>query len=292
MRAITDEHLQAYLEGGCLQKLFYVIKKDPELSFEIRMKNEVMIYHHKDRILTIHFSKGKPSIDILSEKYYKNATPPSVSFKYDDLEETLKQTDQLRRYFKEAKHLVDTYKSGLEFEVQQNIALGNRSFNNRFVVVDMEWQLPQSDINKEERICKTRFDLVVVDTKKNDMGENDIYLGELKVGMGATGGKSGIEDHVIKTNKIINNAKACAALRDDVESIIRQKSDLGLFEGDHTGLNLSDTPRMMLILAYRGNKEKNALEGQEKIAKDKARELNMVEPLVVWYNALITSKVL
>jgi hypothetical protein len=132
----------------------------------------------------------------------------------------------------------------------------------------------------------------VVDTKKNDMGENDIYLGELKVGMGATGGKSGIEDHVIKTNKIINNAKACAALRDDVESIIRQKSDLGLFEGNHTGLNLSDTPRMMLILAYRGNKEKNALEGQEKIAKDKARELNMVEPLVVWYNALITSKVL
>ena len=292
MRAITDEHLQAYQEGGCLQKLFYVIKKDPELSFEIRMKNEVMIYHHKDRILTIHFSKGKPSIDILSEKYYKNATQPSVSFKYDDLEETLKQTDQLRRYFKEAKRLVDTYKSGLEFEVQQNIALGNRSFNNRFVVVDMEWQLPQSDINKEERICKTRFDLVVVDTKKNDMGENDIYLGELKVGMGATGGKSGIEDHVIKTNKIINNAKACAALRDDVESIIRQKSDLGLFEGNHTGLNLSDTPRMMLILAYRGNKEKNALEGQEKIAKDKARELNMVEPLVVWYNALITSKVL
>lgn len=292
MRAITDEHLQAYLEGGCLQKLFYVIKKDPELSFEIRMKNEVMIYHHKDRILTIHFSKGKPSIDILSEKYYKNATQPSVSFKYDDLEETLKQTDQLRRYFKEAKRLVDTYKSGLEFEVQQNIALGNRSFNNRFVVVDMEWQLPQSDIKKEERISKTRFDLVVVDTKKNDMGENDIYLGELKVGMGAIGGKSGIEDHVIKTNKIINNAKACAALRDDVESIIRQKAKLGLFEGDHTGLNLSDTPRMMLILAYRGNEEKNALEGQEKIAKDKARELNMVEPLVVWYNALITSKVL
>ena len=223
MRAITDEHLQAYLEGGCLQKLFYVIKKDPELSFEIRMKNEVMIYHHKDRILTIHFSKGKPSIDILSEKYYKNATPPSVSFKYDDLEETLKQTDQLRRYFKEAKRLVDTYKSGLEFEVQQNIALGNRSFNNRFVVVDMEWQLPQSDIKKEERIIKTRIDLVIVDTKKNGMGENDIYLGELKVGMGATGGKSGIKAHVEKTKEFINNAKACAALRDDVKSIIRQR---------------------------------------------------------------------
>lgn len=291
MRAITDEHLQAYQEGGCLQKLFYVIKKDPELSFEIRMKNEVMIYHHKDRILTIHFSKGKPSIDILSEKYYKNATPPSVSFKYDDLEETLKQTDQLRRYFKEAKRLVDTYKSGLEFEVQQNIALGNRSFNNRFVVVDMEWQLPQSDIKVEERISRTRFDLVMVDTQKNDKGENDIYLGELKVGMGATGGKSGIIDHVNKTKKIISNAKACAALRKDVESIIRQKAVLGLFEGDYTGLSLSDTPRMMLILAYRGNEEKEALKEQGDSAKDKARELKMAEPLLIWHNALITLEV-
>ena len=68
----------------------------------------------------------------------------------------------------------------------------------------MEWQLPQSDIKVEERISRTRIDLVVVDTKKNDMGENDIYLGELKVGMGATGGKSGIIDHVIKTNEFIN----------------------------------------------------------------------------------------
>lgn len=291
MRTITDEHLEAYREGGCLQRLFNVIKDDPELSFEIRVKNEVMIYYHKDRILTISYCKGKPSIDTLSEKYYKNATPPSVSFEDGDLIQTLRDKSQLRQYFREAKRLVGSYKAGVEFEVQQNIALGNRSFSNRFVVVDMEWQLPQSDIKKEERIIKTRFDLVVVDTKRNERGENDVYLGELKVGMGATGGKSGIEDHVIKTNKIINNAKACAALRDDVESIIRQKSDLGLFEGNHTGLNLSGKPRMMLILAYRGNEEKNALEGQEKIAKDKARELNMVEPLIIWHKALITLEV-
>lgn len=287
MRAITDEHLQAYQEGGCLQKLFYVIKKDPELSFEIRMKNEVMIYHHKDRILTIHFSKGKPSIDILSEKYYKNATPPSVSFKYDDLEETLKQTDQLRRYFKEAKRLVDTYKFGLEFEVQQNIALGNHSFNNRFVVVDMEWQLPQADIKKEERISRTRIDLVVVDTQKNDKGENNIYLGELKVGMDAIGGKSGIIDHIKKTNKLIRSPKACAVLREDVEGIIRQKAALGLLEGDYAGLNLSATPRMMLILAYRGSEERRALEKQEKKARDKAKAKGMAAPLIVWHNVQI-----
>lgn len=291
MRTITDEHLQAYQEGGCLQKLFDVIKEDPELSFEIRMNNKVMIYYHKDRILTISYCKGKPSIDILSEKYYKNATPPSVSFEDGDLIQTLRDKSQLRQYFREAKLLVGNYKAGVEFEVQQNIALGNRSFSNRFVVVDMEWQLPQLDIKKEERISRTRIDLVVVDMKRNERGENDVYLGELKVGMGATGGKSGIVAHIEKTNEIMKSPKACAVLRADVERIIRQKAALGLLEGDYAGLNLSATPRMMLILAYRGNKEKKALEKQGESAKDEARELNMAEPLIVWHNALITLKV-
>ena len=291
MRTITDEHLQAYQEGGCLQKLFDVIKEDPELSFEIRMNNKVMIYYHKDRILTISYCKGKPSIDTLSEKYYKNATPPTISFEDGDLIQTLRDKSQLRQYFREAKRLVGSYKAGLEFEVQQNIALGNRSFSNRFVVVDMEWQLPQSDIKKEERIIKTRFDLVVVDTKRNERGENDIYLGELKVGMGATDGKSGIVAHIKKTNEFMKSPKACDVLRADVERIIRQKAALGLLEGDYAGLNLSDTPRMMIILAYRGNEEKKALEEQEDIAKDTARELRMAEPLFVWHDALITLEV-
>ena len=76
-----------------------------------------------------------------------------------------------------------------------------------------------------------------------------------------------------------------------MERIIRQKAALGLLEGDYAGLNLSATPRMMLILAYRGNKEKNALKVQEKNAKDEARKQNMVEPLVIWHKALITLKV-
>lgn len=285
MRTITDEHLQAYQEGGCLQKLFDVIKEDPELSFEIRMNNKVMIYYHKDRILTISYCKGKPSIDTLSEKYYKTDTPPPVSFEDGDLIQTLRDKSQLRQYFRKAKLLVGSYKEGEEFEVQQNIALGNRSFSNRFVVVDMEWQLPQSDIKKEERIIKTRFDLVVVDTKRNERGENDVYLGELKVGMGATGGKSGIVAHIEKTNEIMKSPKACAVLRADVERIIRQKVALGLLEGDYAGLNLSATPRMMLILACRGSEERQALKKQGEKARDEAKAKGIAEPLIVWPNA-------
>ena len=285
MRTITDEHLQAYQEGGCLQKLFDVIKEDPALSFEIRMNNKVMIYYHKDRILTISYCKGKPLIDTLSEKYYKTATPPSVSFEDGDLIQPLRDKSQLRQYFREAKLLVGSYKEGVEFEVQQNIALGNRSFSNRLVVVDLESPLPQSDIKKEERISRTRIDLVVVDMQKNDKGENDVYLGELKVGMGAIGGKSGIDDHIKKTKEIMKSPKACAVLRADVERIIRQKAALGLLEGDYAGLNLSATPRMMLILAHRGSEERQALERQVEKEQDKAKASGMAEPLIVWPNA-------
>ena len=237
--------------------------------------------------MTISYCKGKPSIDTLSEKYYKNATPPSISFEDGDLIQTLRDKSQLRQYFREAKRLVGSYKAGVEFEVQQNIALGNRSFSNRFVVVDMEWQLPQSDIKKEERISRTRIDLVVVDTQKNDEGENDIYLGELKVGMGATDGKSGIVAHIEKTDKFMKSPKACAVLRADVERIIRQKAALGLLEGDYAGLNLSDTPRMMLILAYRGSEEKSALKRQVEKARDEAKAEGMAVPLIVWHDEQI-----
>lgn len=199
--------------------------------------------------------------------------------------QTLRDKSQLRQYFREAKRLVGNYKAGVEFEVQQNIAWGNRSFSNRFVVVDMEWQLPQSDIKKEERISRTRIDLVVVDTQKNDKGENDVYLGELKVGMGSTGGKSGIFDHIEKTDEFMKSPKACAVLRADVERIIRQKAALGLLEGDYAGLNLSDTPRMMLILACRGSEERRALKKQGEKARERAKASGMAAPLIVWPNA-------
>ena len=63
-----------------------------------------------------------------------------------------------------------------------------------------------------ERISKTRIDLIVVDTQVNTEGFNDIYLAELKVGIGAKDGKSGMLDHVNKTHEIISNDKACIDL--------------------------------------------------------------------------------
>ena len=40
----------------------------------------------------------------------------------------------------------------------------------------MEWQFSQSQIKKEDRIGRTRIDLIIVDNVKNESGYNDIYL--------------------------------------------------------------------------------------------------------------------
>ncbi len=287
-RNISDNHLKAYKEEkGAFKQLFSAIKEDPELSFEVRLDNEVMVYYHKDKILTTSFKRDKPAVKILDSKYYAPSTgrkAPSV-----DMQDK-KNWDVVslwRKYFSEAKSLVYFYKKGAEFSVQQNIALGNQSYDNRFLAVDMEWAFAQSDIDIKDRIPRTRIDLVLVDTIPNEQGLNDIYLAELKVGTVATEGTSGTIDHVEKTFKLINTEKACQDLKEDVTNIINVKSELGIYTGTAKQFNLADKPKMMLILAYRGEEEYKRLLKDSTAAQGKAKELGMDEIKVVMHNALI-----
>lgn len=202
----------------------------------------------------------------------------------------MKSLSLIRDYFKAAKWLVYKYKMESEFTIQQNIALGNQTFENRFLVVDMEWQFAQSKMPAQERINKTSIDIVIVDTEKNLRGYNDIYLAEVKCGLNANEGTSGVKAHVEKTNKLINNPKACSALVEDVKSILKNKIDLGLIKGNEKVLSFSpdNKPKMMLIFAYRGDIEKNKLGKHLSQAKETAKELGMKEPLCIMLNALIT----
>lgn len=292
-RNISPDHLDEYKDGR-FKKLLSAIKEDPELSFEVRLDNEVMVYYHKDKILTTSFKRDKNpanpaklAVKILDSKYYAPSTgrkAPSV-----DMQDK-KNWDVVslwRKYFSEAKSLVYFYKKGAEFSVQQNIALGNQSYDNRFLAVDMEWAFAQSDIDIKDRIPRTRIDLVLVDTIPNEQGLNDIYLAELKVGTVATEGTSGTIDHVEKTFKLINTEKACQDLKEDVTNIINVKSELGIYTGTAKQFNLADKPKMMLILAYRGEEEYKRLLKDSTAAQEKAKELGMDEIKVVMHNALI-----
>lgn len=285
-RKLSQKHINAYL-NGIFQKLFKGIKEDPELSLEIRKDDEAMVYYRKGKILTTGMRKEQPYIKMLDKQYYKDKKAPSV-----DIENlgNIGNITSIRRYFKEAKKLVYEYQKGREFETQQNITLGNSSFNNRYLVVDMEWQFSQAGVKPEDQIPKTRIDLIIVDTKLNVKGFNDIYLAELKVGIDSINGNSGILDHANKIYKIINNNRACNDLIKDVKTIINQKKELGLISGQHNDLNYALCPKMMFILAYRNETEKKIFEDEFGKVKCRANEQNMAEPMLILHNTLIELK--
>ena len=251
-RRLSTTHLETYKPGGKLSTLFECITKDPELSFEIRINDEVMVYYNKKKILTI--TKGL-KIEPLNANYYKPGPGPSVDISDS---KNWKRKNTIDKYLREAKRIAYKKDMKREFQLQQSISLGNRDCEGHYLVVDMEWQFSQDNI--ADRIKITRPDLIVVDLKPNSEGENDIYLTEVKLGTYALSGSSGLQGHVNSSHEIICFKPACEALKDDVTSIITQKHELGIFSGQLPSLRLSDKPKMLFILGHRGSVERAQLE--------------------------------
>ena len=253
-RGLSTTHLNMYKAGGELSVLFERISKDPELSFELRVNDEVMIYYNKKKILTV--SKGI-KVEPLSASYYEPGHGPSIDIRDS---KNWKNRTAIDKYLKEAKLIAYKKDMKREFQLQQNFSLGNQDCDGRYLVVDMEWQFSQKDIAKADRIKTTRIDLVVVDLKPNSKGENDIYLTEVKLGTDALEGSSGLQGHVNSTHEIVCFKPACEALKEDVSSIITQKHELGIFSGKLPSLKLSNKPKMLFILGHRGSVERAQLE--------------------------------
>lgn len=280
-RQLSENHLKEYQKGGVFYKLFNFIQKDPELSFEIRKDNKVIVYYNKKTILTI--SKGK-KVEPLSSKYLKNGDQLSVDISN---KESWGNESLIEKYFKESKRYAYIQSKKSEFVIQQNIALGSRSFDTGLVVVDMEWEFSQAGIPSNEKIDRTIIDLVAVNPIRNKEGYNDIYLVEVKHSLVATKNDSGIKNHIDKSSQIIRNKKACNDLKDDVMSIINQKSILGILKGKKPDFNFSPTPKIFFFLSYRSDEELNQLKKQVaelEIPKD------ITQPLFKYYNYTIQLK--
>ena len=205
-RRLSSEHLSKYLEGGIYHDFFMYVKSDKELAFEIRVKDEVMIYCQKNLILKIsHRKNTSDNITMLSPRYYTNRKD-GLNLNAQLLEPTdLQDMAKVRQYFEDAKALCKKYKSHDEFIVQQQYKSEHNSFSGKYLAIDMEWAPDQAKIPVEYRVAKTKVDLLVVSNEPNEGGKHDVYLAEVKCGLGAVDGKSGIEDHVRMSQGIINN---------------------------------------------------------------------------------------
>lgn len=108
-RALSSTSISKYLEGGIYYNFLQYVKADKELAFEIRTKDEVMIYCQKNLLLRISHRKNTSDyISMLNHRYYTNRKDglklTSLLQKPSDLQDLHK----VRQYFEEAKALCRT----------------------------------------------------------------------------------------------------------------------------------------------------------------------------------------
>jgi len=188
------------------------IKTDNKLRLEVRTKGEAFVYYRKGKALEI----GKLKVD----KMYGN-TP-----------DTKLAVSNPPEYFKQIKKSIDSWlekeKNRGEFDTEQNVAQRNQTTRDRYIVLDMEYAFEQNRIRKENREKKSVFDLLGI-----ERASNKIIFFEIKRGMGAIRGNSGIEDHIADFNTFIygkNSTIFRANLINDIKNIVADKLELGIIK--------------------------------------------------------------
>lgn len=245
-RSLNKELLEM-MTTGKYKKVIETVRNDRSLSFEIR-DGKGIIYYKKGKVLTL--AKDRQE---------------EISSGYDKYGSGVPKLDLQRpkKYFDDCKTLIDNYAKYMEFTMQQMIASQNVDENSEFLVIDMEYQYEQKDVPADERIDKTRIDLVAI-----ELATKAIVLFELKQGCGALEGRSGIEDHIKKTQKHIDTEDFCKKLRRDIKAIIGQKVQLGMLdEYANKCIEYIDTAeiKMMFIFVYSSPEERMSY---DKMIKD------------------------
>ena len=214
MRQLSDNFLND-LTNGKLATLLEYIQSDSELDMQIR-DGYINVYYKGGNILKIN-SQRSFHIDKMYFNDFSvlNSTEakknPELISKYKNQRKKLLSLLPLlpQKYFQQAKIVMDKWDKALEDVVQHNekkeqqmIAIANR-INAEYVVLDLEYAVSRnSEFSYDGGTDKVvpRFDIIAIHN-------NRLVVIELKKGLGAIKGTSGIEPHIKCFNHTIGRDK-------------------------------------------------------------------------------------
>ena len=217
-RKINSKLLERLISGDLLPLLNFV-KNDKDLRLEVRQNEKAFIYYRKGKALEI----GLKTFSV-DEKYVKNTilTIPDTNLAKS------KPAD----YFKQMKKIIDNYvdniKNRSEFDTQQKIASNNQEKNDKYIIIDMEYAFPQSNLEKSKRLKRAGFDLLGLERTTGK-----VIFFEVKKGIGALEGDAGIKSHIKDFELYLfgeSKEDFREILKKDIENIISDKNELGLIE--------------------------------------------------------------
>ena len=262
-RKISEKFLKSLQEGE-FKDLLQVIAQDKELLLQVR-DGCLKIYYKGGKILQINPTKYD-----ISEKYFVNGKSDEGK---EELLDVIRKERKYEEYFKKAKRLIDDWekiRDRREFEVQQNVALSNQDKDGRFVVIDTEYGFSQAEIKiKKNRLSRAKFDLVA-------MKSNKVVFFEVKKGLDALEGKSGIISHIEDFEKFLythkkNTSKYQKNLKQDIKSIVSTKKSLGFLDYSlPEDFSVDDVELSFIFEHYRNIDE---IETYETMFKDEYKKL-------------------
>ncbi len=229
MRKIDSKLIDRLTNIDDLLPLLDCIKRDNELRLEVRQNGDAFVYYRKGKALEI-----------------KNL---KVDSKYGNVPDTKLAVSAPADYFEKMKKCIDNWLTKNprgEFDTQQNIAKFNQDLDDKYIILDMEYAFEQNEIRKEDREKRGVFDLLGLERETGR-----IVFFEVKKGLGAIEGNSGIKAHIedfeayiLKKNSLLFKAN----LIKDIENIINDKKTMGLIENFDVPKNLGiQDPELIFV---------------------------------------------
>lgn len=232
-----NEKLIEKMTIGDLNPLLNYLKSEKRLRLEVRRKGKCFVYYKKCKILEL----GVRSSHI-DKKYFDNNEEPKNIMRMI--------VNKPEEYFKDSIKVVDHWlltHPKKEFETQQNIALSNQGKNDKFLILDMEYNFSQEGVKKNNRVKQAGFDLLGIERKTGK-----VVFFEVKKGLKALTNKSGIKSHINDFEECLNGKNKEIFRKDlitDINNIISDKVKLGLIGEDNLPRNIS-TDNVELIFVF------------------------------------------
>ena len=249
-RKISCNRLLNSLKDGELKgAMQYVAENKNGLSLQIR-KDYLNIYYRGGNILKI---SGINSFHFDENYFYKDKSGDRVKKKKELVD--IFREKKFEKYFEKAKKVIDDWLEKYpkpEREEQHNLIMKNNDKNSDFVIIDIEFAVSRKAKYKYDG-KQPRFDIIAI--RKSD---SMLCIIELKKGIKALGGNSGIKGHFDDFNNSIGENPL--PFIDEVRELLQQKQDFGLLDFQLKISEECKKPIFMFAFSYQTDNERQTFD--------------------------------